>query len=550
MHRTSWLILLGVLLAMPGDAWAADTKGPVGTYKFLVLQPFEESTLYLFKMDNKDGKWLVTVAGSQDGAFKVKAITGANIAGNRIRFTLKIERPTQEGTVQKGSWTFEGNRPRDKGKSIYGSLALGPSQVFPARLEPTRLTKLDRFSLDKEELVKHGDSYKAIYTILVLVRQAKAEKVKPEEIKGWADKAFKIAERYGRPYQQFVARSLASGLDAQNIAPAVALDCATKAAELLDPAGESTTERQTLELLVSLLKKAKKDALARKYEARLAQLAEKSHGETVKKSLPFEPVPYKGRKSKSTRVVLVEQFTCAQNPAAVAADLALDGLDLTFKTSEVVVLHYHLNIPGPDALSNPASWARRKYYVDDLEETPTAFVNGQYAAEEGQAEDRYEKLLGVIEPLLEKAAKVKLNVRAHRVGDKVTITAEASSLEKPGPRVRLRLALVEEVVRYVGRNERPYHHHVVRALPGGADGLALTRSFGKQSASVDLKKLREELNTYLDTYGKRKPFPTTERPMDLTRLRVVAFVQNDDTREVLQAVEVKVATEGTKVGKK
>ena len=38
--------------------------------------------------------------------------------------------------------------------------------------------------------------------------------------------------------------------------------------------------------------------------------------------------------------------------------------------------------------------------------------------------------------------------------------------EKPGEKVRLRLALVEDWVRYKGTNGLQYHHRVVRALPG------------------------------------------------------------------------------------
>ena len=35
-------------------------------------------------------------------------------------------------------------------------------------------------------------------------------------------------------------------------------------------------------------------------------------------------------------------------------------------------------------------------------------------------------------------------------------------------------------------------------------------------------------------------FPNKERPMELKNLKVIAFVQNDDDGEVLQAVQVDV----------
>jgi hypothetical protein len=413
------------------------------------------------------------------------------------------------------------------------------------RLEPTTLKKLDRFALDKEALAKEGSSYKACFTVLALVRQAKAQKVKAEEVQTWADKAFKIAERFGPRFQHFVAQNVVDGLEAQNIAQAVILEYAKKAVDLMDPSEDVAKQQEALERVIALLKKAKKDKEAKKYQARLAMLDDQGYENYLKKMLDYKRPAYKGRKNKSTRVVLVELFTCAQNPEAVPADLAFDGLGKTFPTTDVVLLEYHLNMPAPDALSNPASWARRKYYVDDLEETPSVFFNGKYAAPGGgefaDAAEKYRQYREVIEPLLEKSNKIKLTATAVRSGDKVDITAEASGLEKPGDKIRLRLALVEEVVKYSGRNQLQYQHHVVRALPGGADGVALTKSSGKQSGSVDLKKLRQELNLFLDDYAnKKKPFPSDQRPMDLAKLRVIAFVQNDATREVLQAVEVKV----------
>src|SRR4029077_13968139 len=123
--------------------------------------------------------------------------------------------------------------------------------------------------------------------------------------------------------------------------------------------------------------------------------------------------------------------------------------------------------------------------------------------------------------------------------------AEASELAEPGDKVRLRLALVEEQVNYKGGNRLPHHHSVVRALPGGAAGLALKEKTGKQSVTVDLDDLRKKLNGYLDEAAKDLDFPNKDRPMELKKLRLVAFVQNDSTKEILQAVQADVVPERT-----
>jgi hypothetical protein len=127
-----------------------------------------------------------------------------------------------------------------------------------------------------------------------------------------------------------------------------------------------------------------------------------------------------------------------------------------------------------------------------------------------------------------------------RRGDKIDVTAEVSDVQEPGDKVRLRLVLVEGWVGFTGSNGLPYHHHVVRAMPGGPDGIGVAKKAAKQSAAVDLGELRDQLNQYLDKAAQKRDIGDLPRPMDFRRLYVVAFVQNDETKEVLQAVQVDV----------
>jgi hypothetical protein len=53
--------------------------------------------------------------------------------------------------------------------------------------------------------------------------------------------------------------------------------------------------------------------------------------------------------------------------------------------------------------------------------------------------------------------------------------------------------------------------------------------------------LKKKLADYLDKHAAKRPFPGKERPMELKKLKVVAFVQNDRGGEVLQAAQVDVA---------
>jgi hypothetical protein len=57
---------------------------------------------------------------------------------------------------------------------------------------------------------------------------------------------------------------------------------------------------------------------------------------------------------------------------------------------------------------------------------------------------------------------------------------------------------------------------------------------------VNPDDVRTELVKYLTDIGKKEEFAKTSRPVDLKNLKVVAFVQNDGTGEVLAAAQVEL----------
>ena len=60
-------------------------------------------------------------------------------------------------------------------------------------------------------------------------------------------------------------------------------------------------------------------------------------------------------------------------------------------------------------------------------------------------------------------------------------------------------------------------------------------------ADLDVAELRKKLIGYLDNYAAtQRPFAQVSRPLDLEHLRVIAFVQDDTTHEILQATQVNV----------
>jgi hypothetical protein len=223
--------------------------------------------------------------------------------------------------------------------------------------------------------------------------------------------------------------------------------------------------------------------------------------------------------------------------------MAFDGLEKSYAPADVVLLQYHMHIPRPEPMTNADSEARFEYYAESYAKrvrgTPAIVFNGKPDAPSGGGRDdageRYKDFCETINKLLEAPTTVQISASAVRTGDTIAIKAKVSDLDKPGDKIRLRLVLVEDWVRYKGTNGLQYHHRVVRAMPGGAKGFSLKAKDFEQSADIDIVQLRKSLNKQLN-----EEYPDGPRPMRLQNLHVVAFVQNDDTTEVLHAVEVPV----------
>jgi hypothetical protein len=282
-------------------------------------------------------------------------------------------------------------------------------------------------------------------------------------------------------------------------------------------------------------------------EARLAKLEAKLDEEYLATVPPFKPSVYSGRKEKgANRVAVLELFTGAQCPPCVAADVAFDALGKSYKPAELVLIQYHMHIPGPDPMTNPDCIARwdyyRKTFPSGIRGTPSTVFNGKPQAGGGgamaNAENKFRQYRAIIDPILEENTPVKVGGKATRSGDGLEITVEVDGAEGE---LKLRLLVVEETVRYVGGNRLRFHHHVVRAMPGGPDGVAIKEKSFRHTSTADVATVRKGLVKYLDDYAANtRPFPSQARPLDMKKLKVIALVQNDATREIVQAAQIAV----------
>jgi thiol-disulfide isomerase/thioredoxin len=251
-------------------------------------------------------------------------------------------------------------------------------------------------------------------------------------------------------------------------------------------------------------------------------------------ALPFVPEPFKAPAGWKGKAVLAELFTGSECPPCVGADIAFDALIETFPAKYLAVLVYHLPIPRPDPMMNPATQARQKAY--GVSSTPTVVIDGTDMSVggggRGAAEGKFVQYRGVIEPLLSAAPAVSLKARASLAADTVKV---AYDLGTTVPGAEYLLALVQDVQEHQGSNGVAFHKMVVR-------DLLVIDPAAPRSAAFDLAESEKAADAYLTefarTYTRIPGFKWEVRRNALPRkgLKIVLFVQEKATGKVLNAL--------------
>jgi hypothetical protein len=552
-------LMLAVLLVVSGRAPAADAPY-VGTWKVVVESSTQEISLFLLKIEEKAGGPKIELVSVGLPAYKDAKIEAAKPDGDALRFT------SDSGRVLKFAFYPTKGDP----KKMLGSVEIGTSRDF-ARLEKTEDTEIDPKNAFKNAegaqefvkaafqtqdpneketalkaiLEKHADDVMGFQCQVALLQVLPVNGAKDEDVKATADKAIKFASVYGPETKNFAIAQIAQRLVASKKAPTLALEYARLAEKALPKDATTAQQVATLKTLQSALKQAEKTDDLKTVTERLAKLDKILDDEFLKTAVPFKTEAFT-REGKGSRVALVELFTGAQCPPCVAADVAFDAALKTYQPKDVILVQYHMHIPGPDALTNDDTESRWKYYAG--RGVPSTYLNGSanlpLGGSKEMAKGAFDKLSEAVKKQLDSDANGTLKLTAKQSGsdsDNLLINVEVEDLKDAGEDTKLRLVLLEEMVRYPGNNGQRFHHHVVRMMPGGVDGFELKEPKVKQEVKVNLSDLRKKLADYLEEANKRRPFLNDDRPLDLKHLKVVAFIQNDKTKEILQAVQVDVA---------
>lgn len=291
-------------------------------------------------------------------------------------------------------------------------------------------------------------------------------------------------------------------------------------------------------------------------------------------------------------VVLVELFTGSRCAPCVAADVGLEGIEKTYSKSQVITLRYHVHVPGHDPLTNDDCEARFHNFYK-APGTPSMFVDGatlngvagvmpnapqtyrglrnvidefrgtskpeeladadpdkqassadskkaepEGAEKEPATDDTATKpdATGTKEAVAEKVEpKLTIDLKVSRQQDTIQVSATVNGVTSDTPDVRLMLALAESEIKYESFNGIRHHDMVVRQLIGGDRGTGLKDGTLSYQGTVNVEELRDRLHTYLTEFEENQGVQFSSMPLDLANLSIVAFVQDVETRKVLQS---------------
>jgi hypothetical protein len=530
--RQLGLMCLFTLLAWLNPLLAASPAA--GTWKLIFPIQSRQGSVdvsVLIAISESDGKWFADVLDTnldtQGIEPKIKDVV---VNEDRIRFELVL------GNETVG---FDG-RVAPKNEKVLGSLNLG-GNLMTAEVYPSKLKNLkDSFEVAREDLnlIDNGGA-KLLNAMSEVLRQAEKKKLKVEEVRTLTDKASKLAEPYGIRWQRFVAIRLAELLAGQETLAPIALEQARIAERMIQSDEPLSTTMVIYQDLVKVYLAAKKDDEAKKLQQQLTRMEARDYQDYVRKYPGFKPEPYTGRKAKSDRVAMFELFTNADAPNVVAAEAAFDALSQAYKPTDVVLVRYHLPGPGPDPFFNRSVLERLQYYGKVAASAPVGFLSGKIqpgGGPLGLAKIKFKSYSEAIDEVLEKPASVKLVGSGSLVGDDLKVSVEVAELQKPGEKVTLRFALLEDRIRFAGGNGIRYHNTVFRTYLGVAAGIPQTKKDGKFEQAAKVSELRKKIETEVASFRQREDVEIPELPVDLKGLKVIAFIQDDETKEVLNAV--------------
>ena len=213
------------------------------------------------------------------------------------------------------------------------------------------------------------------------------------------------------------------------------------------------------------------------------------------------------------------------------------------------MLNYHVHIPAPDPMVNPATLKRQAFY--GVRSSPSYFFDGASDGGGGGADAARSIFDSKVDPTIEKHLTdppgARLRLQAKASGSTVTVKASVSKLTSTSRKLRLQIALAEDMVTYSGENGERFHPMVVRSMALDAtseQGFALKPAKGGTiEYTFDVAKAVADAKSHLEDYEtntRKGEYTFRQKKHEVTgRFVVVAFVQDEGTKAILQSVYLK-----------
>lgn len=591
------VMLMGSWLLMAASALSAAEPAP-GRYKLYVARGRDKYlAVCILQLDKKDAGWSAAMLARNTALGKV-TVGPAKMVDGFLRMDLNIseEDVVFEGTARDAS-TIIGSCGGDRRLNVAMLLStdedvvvrermnlpreLPPPMKELARLEAERAEaeklvhrtviagdqhrmseELDRINkkIDRERpeligrlLEQHADDPCAGEAGLMLLFHCYRLDATVDQLRKWTEATLQAGGKLGPRYQRDLLLSAIEYVARCGAGQPLAIELSDRAAPML--AGEPrSTQARVLAIRLAALRQMGQTDSAASVEKRLAELDARLD-EEYRAQLPKVAVaPFGKRRDKANCVAILELFVGAEAATCAAAEAALEQMLPAYKANEAVLLQYHLHVPGPDALANDDAEARWQYYAEKYprhtEVIPLCLVSGRPKAPGGgtlsQTKAKVNEYIQAVNPMVNEITPVEMSASAKRVDEKVEIEIKVEGVpaDSRERKMRLRVALVEDSVLYPGGNGVRYHRHVVRAMPGGAEGKLLIQDSDTWRQSVDMNELKVRLAKAIDkTAANGSPFPTPYRPMELTKLKIIGWVQSDNDRAIWQAIQADVKPE-------
>lgn len=230
------------------------------------------------------------------------------------------------------------------------------------------------------------------------------------------------------------------------------------------------------------------------------------------------------------RVALIEELTSSTCPPCASLnstfDPLLESLGVNQDGNNIAAVKYQMNWPSPgtDPSYNPDGLTRRTYY--GTTGIPEVWLDGKPMTQ-GTADE--------INGAAAIPAFVDIDLNVTRTGMDVSVDATVTSYATWSGTYKLHIAAVEEMYAYPGSTttQDEFHFAMRKMMPNGSgNSLTSMTSGGTQTVSKSY--------TFEETPGVNPTQNSYKLWESLDDVIIVAFVQNNDTKEVLQAAFVNV----------